>query len=71
LSPSIPCSVARIDVNCFCECRSLAIVTFESHSNLSSIERSAFANCYSLSAICIHSSLQSILSVYGTLLKII
>jgi hypothetical protein len=42
------------------QCESLSTVTFESGSKLSSIDKSAFQYCRSLSSICIPSSVEKV-----------
>jgi hypothetical protein len=56
--------------DCFSGCKSLSTVTFESGSHLSSIAKSAFQYCSSLSSIFSPSSLQTILADYQALLKL-
>jgi hypothetical protein len=49
----IPSSIEKLHSRCFYGCESLSTITFESVSKLSCIENNAFANCSSLSTICI------------------
>jgi hypothetical protein len=60
LGSCIPSSVEKLGSDCFSGCQSLSTVTFESGSNLSSIEDFAFNCCSSLSSICIPSSVETL-----------
>jgi hypothetical protein len=50
---TIPNTIEQLDVGCFSGLQTISNVIFESDSQLSRIERLAFAGCLSLSSICI------------------
>jgi hypothetical protein len=52
-------------------CSSLSTIAFEPDSRLSWVELEALTGCHSLSEIRIPASLQTVLSEYQTLLKLI
>jgi hypothetical protein len=58
----IPSSIETISDHCFCDCRNLSILTFESGCKVLILGESAFRNCSSLQSICIPSSVETISS---------
>jgi hypothetical protein len=56
----IPSSIETISDSCFAECDHLLMVTFESHSKLSTLGERAFELCSQLHTICIPSSTETI-----------
>jgi hypothetical protein len=56
----IPSSIETISKNCFRNCKTLSILTFEAGCKVSNLGESAFENCSSLQSICIPSSIETI-----------